>query len=71
MLVLQRHLKQSIYIGENKEIQVKILCMHDGSVTLGIDAPRNIPVFLYAHETSNGKKARILCNEKNILAQPI
>ena len=53
MLVLQRHLRQSIFIGKHKEIQVKVLCVHDGLVTLGIDAPKNIPVFRHLRDEIN------------------
>lgn len=42
MLVLSRKKNQSIMIGEN--IEIKIICLEDNQVRLGITAPRRIPV---------------------------
>lgn len=43
MLVLSRKLGESIVIGGN--IRVTLLRMDDGKVRLGVEAPRDIPVF--------------------------
>ncbi|QOR35366.1 carbon storage regulator CsrA [Clostridium sp. 'deep sea'] len=42
MLVLTRKLNQSLHIGEN--IQLTILEVQNGSVKIGIEAPRNIRI---------------------------
>ncbi len=44
MLVLNRETGQSIVIGDNAEIKIKILKNNDGFVRVGIDAPKNIPI---------------------------
>ena len=43
MLVLTRRLRQSIMIGD--DIEVSVLSITDGSVRIGIQAPRDIPIF--------------------------
>ena len=43
MLILSRKLDQSIII--NDDIEIKIIEIKDNSVKLGINAPKNIPVF--------------------------
>lgn len=42
MLVLTRKLDESIVIGDS--IEVKILAVDGGSIKLGIQAPRTVPV---------------------------
>jgi len=42
MLILTRHVDQSIIIGDN--IVIKILSNTAGQVRIGIEAPKNIPV---------------------------
>ena len=44
MLVLRRIAGQSIVIGENAEITIKILQDKNGVISVGIDAPKNILV---------------------------
>jgi carbon storage regulator len=43
MLVLTRKANQSIMIGD--EIEVSVLAIMGEKVRIGIDAPRNVPVF--------------------------
>lgn len=42
MLVLKRRINQSIMIGDAK---VSVCSVKGGAVTLGIDAPNDIPIF--------------------------
>ena len=44
VLVLRRIAGQSIVIGENAEITIKILQDKNGVISVGIDAPKNILV---------------------------
>lgn len=44
MLVLRRSLGQSIVIGKNKEIIIKILRDDNGVIHVGVDAPKSIQV---------------------------
>lgn len=44
MLVLRRIQGQSIVIGEKGEIVIKILKDDKGIISIGIDAPKSIPV---------------------------
>lgn len=44
MLVLRRNCGQSIVIGEHAEIIVKVLREENGTISLGIDAPKKMPV---------------------------
>jgi len=44
MLVLQRKVDQSILIGEEEEIKIKIIRINGAFVTIGIEAPRKIPI---------------------------
>jgi carbon storage regulator len=43
MLVLSRKLGEKIYIGEN--ICITVVDIDRGKIRLGIEAPRNVPVF--------------------------
>jgi carbon storage regulator len=43
MLVLSRKLGEKIYIGEN--ICLTVVDIDRGKVRLGIDAPRDVPIF--------------------------
>lgn len=43
MLILSRNVGEAIYIGDN--IQVRILRISGRQVSIGIDAPRDIPVY--------------------------
>ncbi|NMA91971.1 MAG: carbon storage regulator CsrA [Firmicutes bacterium] len=43
MLVLTRKNGESLVIGEN--ITIKVISAENGSVRLGVDAPREIPVY--------------------------
>lgn len=44
MLVLRRTCGQSIVIGDQAEIIVKVLREENGTISIGIDAPRSMPV---------------------------
>ncbi len=44
MLILTRRTKESIVIGDNKEIKITVLNIRGGQVQFGIDAPKNVPV---------------------------
>ena len=43
MLVLTRKLNESIHIGNN--IEVKVVDIRGNSVRLGIEAPKDIPIY--------------------------
>jgi carbon storage regulator len=43
MLVLTKRHRESIMIGD--EIEISVLSISDGKVRIGIEAPREIPVF--------------------------
>ncbi len=43
MLVLSRKLGEKIYIGEN--ICITVVDIDRGKIRLGIDAPRNVPIY--------------------------
>ena len=43
VLVLTRKTKQSIMIGD--EIEVTVLAVHGDKVRVGIEAPREVPIF--------------------------
>ncbi len=42
MLVLKRHNRESILIGDN--IVITLIDSHDGTARIGIDAPRSTPI---------------------------
>lgn len=44
MLVLRRNCGQSIVIGKRADIIVKVLRDENGIITLGVNAPKSIPV---------------------------
>lgn len=44
MLVLRRSRGQSFVIGKNAEIVIKVLNDENGVISIGIDAPKNIPI---------------------------
>lgn len=44
MLVLRRTCGQSIVIGKNAEILVKVLRDENGTISIGIDAPKSVQV---------------------------
>ena len=44
MLVLTRHTLQTVRIGREGEILVKVLKSKDGEVKLGFEAPADIPI---------------------------
>lgn len=44
MLILERRKGEVILIGEEGDIRVTVVHISDGSVKLGIAAPRDIPV---------------------------
>ena len=61
MLILSRHLNESIMIGENGEIEVKLISLNGNHVRLGIAAPHSIPVhrkeiFLRIQEISESEE---------------
>lgn len=43
MLVLSRKLGEKIYIGDN--ITITVVSIDRGKIRLGIDAPRDVPIF--------------------------
>ena len=43
MLVLSRKLGEKIYIGDN--ICITVVDIDRGKIRLGIDAPRNVPIY--------------------------
>ncbi len=43
MLVLERRRDQCINIG--KDIKIKILCTTDSKTKIGIDAPKDVPIW--------------------------
>lgn len=45
MLVLTRKLDQSILIGDNKEVRIKVLAISRNKVQIGIDAPKEVAIF--------------------------
>lgn len=44
MLILKRYTEQSILIGDDITVTVKGVDTRTGNVTLGIDAPKSVPV---------------------------
>lgn len=44
MLVLRRSCGQSFVIGKNAEIVIKVLNDDNGVISIGIDAPKHIPI---------------------------
>jgi carbon storage regulator len=44
MLVLRRIRGESVVIGKNAEIVVKVLGDNNGSISLGFKAPKDVPV---------------------------
>lgn len=44
MLILTRKNKESIVIGDNKEIKITILNVRGNQVQIGIEAPRDVTV---------------------------
>lgn len=45
MLVLSRKLGEKIFIGSNAEIVVTVVDIDRGKIRLGIDAPKEIPIY--------------------------
>ena len=45
MLCLSRKTGQSIVIGPDRDIEVRVLSVHGNVVRLGIEAPKYVPVF--------------------------
>ncbi|MFN3234106.1 MAG: carbon storage regulator [Gammaproteobacteria bacterium] len=45
MLVLSRQTGEAIVCGESADLEIKILSISRGWVKIGIQAPRNIPIF--------------------------
>jgi carbon storage regulator len=44
MLVLNRGVDQSLTVGDNAELEIKVLSIRRNRVCLGVTAPREIPV---------------------------
>lgn len=45
MLVITRRPKESIYIGDDKNIRIKILEVRGNQIQIGIDAPREVSIY--------------------------
>lgn len=45
MLLLTRRIKESIVIGKDREILIKVLGIHGNQVRLGILADKSVPIF--------------------------
>ena len=45
MLVLTRAIEQELVIGDNGDIDVKICGIRDGKVSIGVEAPKEIPIW--------------------------
>jgi carbon storage regulator len=56
MLVLSRKLGEKIYIGEN--ICITVVDIDRGKIRLGIEAPRNVPIFRQELLPLDGSKAQ-------------
>lgn len=65
MLVLRRSCGQSIVIGNNGEIIVKILRDDKGVISLGIEAPKAMRVD--RQEIYEKRKLNIICNDNSNL----
>jgi carbon storage regulator len=44
MLILTRRPGETIFVGENKEVQITVLGVKGNQVRVGISAPKNVPV---------------------------
>jgi carbon storage regulator len=67
MLILSRKVDEVINIGD--KITVKVLAMKDGHVRLGIEAPRDLPIYraeVYAEIQEQNKKA-VVTDRKSAL----
>jgi len=67
MLVLTRKTNQLIIIADN--ITIKVIELNDGSVKIGIDAPKHIPVFreeIYKEIQAENKRAAEAPKDFNI-----
>ena len=67
MLVLTRKPNQSIIIADN--IIIKVVEVNEGNVKIGIDAPKNIPVFreeIYKEIQEENRRAAATPKEFNI-----
>ena len=66
MLVLSRKKEESINIGEN--IKIKVLDVQGENVSLGIEAPRQIPVYrTEIHEAIKKENRNAVVNSQNAL----
>lgn len=45
MLMLRRHVRQSIVIGKDESVEVVVLNVGMGRVEIGVIAPRDVPVY--------------------------
>ena len=45
MLILQRRIGESVFIGKDHEIEVCIISSSKGEVKLGFFAPKSIPIY--------------------------
>lgn len=63
MLILTRKIDETIYIGKDAEIKVRVLAIQGNNVKLGIDAPIEVPVHrqeIYERIQGEGDK---ICNQ--------
>lgn len=63
MLMLRRHVRQSIVIGKDEAIELVVLSVGLGRVEIGVIAPKNVPV--YRKEISPGTLAKKACTDRD------
>ena len=44
MLVLTRRVSESVVIGKEKMVTIRVISVHGNQVKLGIEAPKHIPI---------------------------
>lgn len=44
MLILKRATNQKLYVGKNKEVVITVCELNHRYVSLGIDAPKDLPI---------------------------
>lgn len=59
MLKLFRHVGESVFIGKDADIKITLLKNNRNSITLGISAPKNIPIYREEILPLNQKKRNL------------